>query len=194
MPALEFRSFHSRRSCENVPKTALLSTLPPVGGRADPWAVSRNNHSTLGECAVSWAGARYREISRYASTISRSARSCYMLVSRVRGVCAISFAGRDIGALPRYRARTTILLTGLQNREISRYRDPPINIAQTSGLVLNAPMLPASRECPHGLITELHPVRLQSADLFWCNAHPETRTCMPSQDNFDPIRGPRAGS
>ena len=28
MPELEFRSFHSHRSCENVPNTTLLATLP----------------------------------------------------------------------------------------------------------------------------------------------------------------------
>ena len=28
MPALEFRSFHSHRSCENVPNTTLFTTLP----------------------------------------------------------------------------------------------------------------------------------------------------------------------
>jgi hypothetical protein len=28
MPALEFRSFHSHRSCENVPNTTRLATLP----------------------------------------------------------------------------------------------------------------------------------------------------------------------
>jgi hypothetical protein len=30
MPALEFRSFHSHRSCENVPNTTRLATLPPA--------------------------------------------------------------------------------------------------------------------------------------------------------------------
>ena len=44
---------------------------------------------------------------------------------------AISARGHDIGALPRYRELTSILLTGLQNRGISRYRAPPVNIAQT---------------------------------------------------------------
>jgi hypothetical protein len=31
MPALEFRSFHSHRSCENVPKTTRLATLTSTG-------------------------------------------------------------------------------------------------------------------------------------------------------------------
>ena len=43
----------------------------------------------------------------------------------------ISARGHDIGALPRYRACTTILLTGLRNRGIPRYRDPPVNVVQT---------------------------------------------------------------
>ena len=33
MPALEFRSFHSHRSCENLPNTTRLATLTSNGQR-----------------------------------------------------------------------------------------------------------------------------------------------------------------
>ena len=66
-------------------------------------------HNPLGERALSWAGARYREISRYRGRAHDSVPARYRervrdITTRVRYraaivlscVCAISFAGRDI--------------------------------------------------------------------------------------------------
>ena len=77
-------------------------------------------HDTTPRRAISRACVRYYRAAHGIANTHDSATSH-----------TISARGHDIGALPRYRARTTILLTGLRNREIPRYRDPPVNIAQT---------------------------------------------------------------
>ena len=81
-------------SCTVHGRAVQRTKSPPRQGPARPQAqcpapgqAAGRQHSTLGECALSWAGARYREISRYyyASTISRCDHVIVCVCDIVRG-------------------------------------------------------------------------------------------------------------
>ena len=82
-------------------------------------------HDTTPRRAISRACLRYyRAAHGIANTHDNNAQP----LTRYPGTGA---RYRGVGALPRYRARTTILLTGLRNRGIPRYRDPPFNVERS---------------------------------------------------------------
>ncbi len=101
-----------------VPTRVILSATRDIVGRD---RISPRAPTISRVCAISRACVRYYRAAHDIANTHDSATS--HTISRARG--------HDIGALPRYRACTTILLTGLRNRGITRYRDPPVNIAQT---------------------------------------------------------------